>query len=154
MKTCQAQAIIASNGRLTPSFEYIDELRKSNRSRQKTGTGTVGLHSKRALVLGAGYVSSPLVEYLTREGSNMNVTVGKFRKTFESLNRELIINVSIHSFSVKGRSRRFSSQVSSRTSPAGRNRKDRLAVRSYKEVRHCNFPLAVWSSSTGLQIKC
>jgi alpha-aminoadipic semialdehyde synthase len=69
-------AIIASNGKLTPNFEYIDELRKTNRSRQKVGS-TVGVHSKRALVLGAGYVSSPLVEYLTRENSNINVTVGK-----------------------------------------------------------------------------
>jgi len=35
---------------------------------------------KRALVLGAGYVSSPLVEYLSREGNNISVTVASALK--------------------------------------------------------------------------
>ena len=37
---------------------------------------TTDIISKNALVLGAGYVSAPLVEYLNRE-SNLTVTVGK-----------------------------------------------------------------------------
>ncbi|XP_058449645.1 alpha-aminoadipic semialdehyde synthase, mitochondrial isoform X2 [Malaya genurostris] len=73
---CQpvAGAIICSNGKLTPSYEYINELREfNNRSRQKTeGCDT---SKKRVLVLGAGFVSAPLVEYLHRE-SNVSIKVG------------------------------------------------------------------------------
>ncbi|XP_055542095.1 alpha-aminoadipic semialdehyde synthase, mitochondrial [Wyeomyia smithii] len=67
-------AIICSNGKLTPSYEYINELRESNnRSRHKTeGCST---SKKRVLVLGAGFVSAPLVEYLHRE-SNVSIKVG------------------------------------------------------------------------------
>uniref|UniRef100_A0A1Q3EWG7 Alpha-aminoadipic semialdehyde synthase, mitochondrial n=1 Tax=Culex tarsalis TaxID=7177 RepID=A0A1Q3EWG7_CULTA len=67
-------AIICSNGKLTPSFEYINELRESNnRSRHKSEGSNVG--KKRVLVLGAGFVSAPLVEYLHREG-NVSIKVG------------------------------------------------------------------------------
>ncbi|XP_055612755.1 alpha-aminoadipic semialdehyde synthase, mitochondrial isoform X1 [Uranotaenia lowii] len=67
-------AIICSNGKLTPAYEYINELREANnRSRHKTEGSSVG--KKRVLVLGAGFVSAPLVEYLHREG-NVSIKVG------------------------------------------------------------------------------
>uniref|UniRef100_A0A8C6SNZ0 Aminoadipate-semialdehyde synthase n=1 Tax=Neogobius melanostomus TaxID=47308 RepID=A0A8C6SNZ0_9GOBI len=50
-------AVITSNGKLTPKFEYIDKLREE---RYKSGM-------KRVLLLGTGYVSGPVVEYLTRD---------------------------------------------------------------------------------------
>lgn len=60
------QAIIASNGKLTPNFEYINELREqNNRSKHKSEGSAVG--KKRILILGAGMVSAPLVEYLSRD---------------------------------------------------------------------------------------
>ncbi|RWS12979.1 Alpha-aminoadipic semialdehyde synthase-like protein [Dinothrombium tinctorium] len=61
-------AVIASNGKLTPNFEYIMDLRRMR------ATEAAGEKSTSILVLGAGYVSSPLVEYLTRDQS-LHVTV-------------------------------------------------------------------------------
>ncbi|KAJ8920057.1 hypothetical protein NQ315_011711 [Exocentrus adspersus] len=60
-------AIIASNGNLTPNFEYIQELRKAAiKSRQKDGSD-VQPPSKHVVILGAGRVAAPLVEYLHRD---------------------------------------------------------------------------------------
>uniref|UniRef100_A0AAX7W3B5 Saccharopine dehydrogenase (NAD(+), L-glutamate-forming) n=1 Tax=Astatotilapia calliptera TaxID=8154 RepID=A0AAX7W3B5_ASTCA len=56
-------AVIASNGKLTPKFEYIEKLRERREKTQimkKAGM-------KRVLLLGSGYVSGPVVEYLTRD---------------------------------------------------------------------------------------
>uniref|UniRef100_A0AAV2KPY1 Alpha-aminoadipic semialdehyde synthase, mitochondrial n=1 Tax=Knipowitschia caucasica TaxID=637954 RepID=A0AAV2KPY1_KNICA len=56
-------AVITSNGKLTPKFEYIDKLRERREKAQimkKSGM-------KRVLLLGTGYVSGPVVEYLTRD---------------------------------------------------------------------------------------
>ncbi|KAK7916526.1 hypothetical protein WMY93_012287 [Mugilogobius chulae] len=56
-------AVITSNGKLTPKFEYIDKLREEREKAQimkKSGM-------KRVLMLGTGYVSGPVVEYLTRD---------------------------------------------------------------------------------------
>lgn len=59
-------AIITSNGKLTPNYQYIAELRENNnRSRHKSDSSSEG--KKQVLVLGAGFVSAPLVEYLHRE---------------------------------------------------------------------------------------
>lgn len=68
-------AIIASNGKLTPNFEYINELREqNNRSRHKSTSEGSQVGRKRILVLGAGMVSAPLVEYLSRDGDiNMKI---------------------------------------------------------------------------------
>ncbi|XP_008202921.1 alpha-aminoadipic semialdehyde synthase, mitochondrial isoform X2 [Nasonia vitripennis] len=68
-------AIIASNGELTPNFQYIQELRQQNtiRSRHKDN-GDVS-KSRTVVVLGAGYVSSPLVEYLHRD-EDLRIIVG------------------------------------------------------------------------------
>lgn len=71
-------AIIASNGELTSNYQYIQELRQQNclRSRHKesnfAGNNTRG---KTVVVLGAGYVSAPLVEYLHRD-DNLRIIVG------------------------------------------------------------------------------
>ncbi|KAF0287862.1 Alpha-aminoadipic semialdehyde synthase, mitochondrial [Amphibalanus amphitrite] len=59
-------AVIASNGKLTPNFEYIDELRRGSRSRHKASMAHAAA-DKRVLVIGSGYVSEPLVEYLSRD---------------------------------------------------------------------------------------
>lgn len=59
--------IIASNGKLTPTFEYIHELRAKNEE-------LALLSKKKILVLGSGYVAGPLVEYLLRN-SNYVLTI-------------------------------------------------------------------------------
>ncbi|KAB0795235.1 hypothetical protein PPYR_12074 [Photinus pyralis] len=61
-------AIIASDGKLTPNFEYIRDLRESAiRSRQKESAQ--GKPEKRVVIFGAGRVAAPLVEYLHRNPS-------------------------------------------------------------------------------------
>ncbi|XP_015922645.2 alpha-aminoadipic semialdehyde synthase, mitochondrial [Parasteatoda tepidariorum] len=67
-------AIIASNGSLTPNFEYIAELRHTSVSQMKAQS-LVQKSAKKVLVLGAGYVAGPLVDYLTRD-STIHVTIG------------------------------------------------------------------------------
>uniref|UniRef100_A0A3B5B1N5 Aminoadipate-semialdehyde synthase n=1 Tax=Stegastes partitus TaxID=144197 RepID=A0A3B5B1N5_9TELE len=65
------KAVITSNGVLTPKFEYIEKLRERREKAEimkKTGM-------KRVLLLGSGYVSGPVVEYLTRD-EKTQVTVG------------------------------------------------------------------------------
>ncbi|XP_044742743.1 alpha-aminoadipic semialdehyde synthase, mitochondrial [Chrysoperla carnea] len=62
-------AIIASNGKLMPNFEYINDLRMKNRRKSMPDDQT-----KKVLVLGAGFVSEPLVEYLHRE-KNLSITI-------------------------------------------------------------------------------
>lgn len=66
-------AVITSNGALTPNFEYIANLR-----RKKAELSAASLArqqaEKKVLLLGAGYVSAPVVDYLTRD-SKYSVTV-------------------------------------------------------------------------------
>ncbi|KAL1420475.1 hypothetical protein MTO96_024297 [Rhipicephalus appendiculatus] len=77
-------AVIASNGKLTPSYEYIEDLRNTSRSMMKAQSATAA-KMKKVLVLGAGYVSAPLVEYLTRDDS-VHVVIGTaFQKEGEAL---------------------------------------------------------------------
>ncbi|KAI1292843.1 Alpha-aminoadipic semialdehyde synthase, mitochondrial [Halotydeus destructor] len=64
-------AVIASNGQLTPSFEYITELRQRRRQLSLQAMSSV---QKSVLVLGAGYVAGPLVDYLTRDATT-HVTI-------------------------------------------------------------------------------
>lgn len=63
-------AVICSNGTLTPSFQYIKTLRDQKR-REVMYTARDG---NRVLILGAGFVAGPLIEYLTRSPS-VHVTV-------------------------------------------------------------------------------
>ncbi|KAK2842766.1 hypothetical protein Q5P01_012966 [Channa striata] len=64
------QAVITSNGVLTPKFEYIEKLRERREKAQIMQKSGV----KRVLLLGSGYVSGPVVEYLTRD-KKIQVTV-------------------------------------------------------------------------------
>ncbi|XP_076163729.1 lysine ketoglutarate reductase/saccharopine dehydrogenase [Ptiloglossa arizonensis] len=66
-------AIIASNGKLTANFEYIQDLRLLNQ-RSKHKADNKETQNKTVIVLGAGYVSAPLVEYLHR-ASNIRLIV-------------------------------------------------------------------------------
>lgn len=68
-------AIIASNGKLTPNFEYIQDLRQLNlKSRHKACIDNGSEQLKKVVVLGAGYVSAPVVEYLHRD-QNVGIVV-------------------------------------------------------------------------------
>ncbi|RWS31267.1 Alpha-aminoadipic semialdehyde synthase-like protein [Leptotrombidium deliense] len=82
-------AVIASNGKLTPNFEYIMDLR-----RQKA-TFAAGEKSTSVLVLGAGYVSSPVVEYLTRDKA-LHVTIASALHT----QGEALVNKSSNTSSI------------------------------------------------------
>ncbi|CAF3408833.1 unnamed protein product [Rotaria sp. Silwood1] len=58
-----------ANGQLTPKYAYITQLREKRRlNALQASTG------KRVLILGAGFVSGPVVEYLTRN-EKVHVTV-------------------------------------------------------------------------------
>ena len=57
-------AVITSNGKLTKDFKYISALRESKEVIQGDFNS-----EKKVLILGAGYVSAPVVEYLTRDSS-------------------------------------------------------------------------------------
>ncbi|XP_075230422.1 lysine ketoglutarate reductase/saccharopine dehydrogenase isoform X2 [Lycorma delicatula] len=71
-------AIIASNGKLTPDFQYIQELR-NQRGRHKLNFSmdSDAEQLKQILVLGAGHVCPPLVEYLHRE-ENVQIKIGSW----------------------------------------------------------------------------
>jgi len=66
-------AVITSNGKLTPNFEYIDELRRKKREKAAMSE-MMKQTTKKILLLGAGYVAAPCVDYLTRD-SSISVTV-------------------------------------------------------------------------------
>lgn len=66
-------AVITSNGSLTPNFEYIKKLREQKSAQAKTQT-MARSSVKKVLILGAGYVSAPVVDYLTRD-TRISVTV-------------------------------------------------------------------------------
>ncbi|XP_023811207.1 alpha-aminoadipic semialdehyde synthase, mitochondrial isoform X4 [Oryzias latipes] len=74
-------AVITSNGTLTPKFEYIEKLRERREKSQimkKTGM-------KRVLLLGSGYVSGPVVEYLTRDETTQVTVASVLLKQAEEL---------------------------------------------------------------------
>ncbi|CAH1999537.1 unnamed protein product [Acanthoscelides obtectus] len=66
-------AIIASNGQLTPNYEYIQELRKSQ-IKMRHKDSYKGDNTKNVLIVGAGRVAAPLVEYLNRD-KTLGITV-------------------------------------------------------------------------------
>ncbi|NXH01301.1 AASS protein, partial [Loxia leucoptera] len=68
-------AVIASNGSLTPKYQYIQKLRESREQAQSLKMSD----EKRVLLLGSGYVSGPVLEYLTRD-SNIGITVVSIMK--------------------------------------------------------------------------
>uniref|UniRef100_A0A673AZP7 Uncharacterized protein n=1 Tax=Sphaeramia orbicularis TaxID=375764 RepID=A0A673AZP7_9TELE len=74
-------AVITSNGVLTPKFEYIEKLREQREKAQimkKSGM-------KRVLLLGSGYVSGPVVEYLTRDETTQVTVASVLLKQAEEL---------------------------------------------------------------------
>uniref|UniRef100_A0A8C0WTP5 Alpha-aminoadipic semialdehyde synthase, mitochondrial n=1 Tax=Castor canadensis TaxID=51338 RepID=A0A8C0WTP5_CASCN len=64
-------AVITSNGSLTDKYKYIQKLRENRESVQSFAMST----KKKVLVLGSGYVSGPVLEYLLRD-SKIEITVG------------------------------------------------------------------------------
>jgi len=66
-------AVIASNGHMTPNFEYITDLRQQKASKS-AHKAKLSANGDRVLVLGAGYVSGPVVEYLSRN-DKISVTI-------------------------------------------------------------------------------
>ncbi|KAM9853985.1 alpha-aminoadipic semialdehyde synthase, mitochondrial [Aulostomus maculatus] len=74
-------AVITSNGALTPKFEYIEKLRERREKAQITKTSGM----KRVLLLGSGYVSGPVVEYLTRDEKTQVTVASVLLKQAEEL---------------------------------------------------------------------
>ncbi|XP_061496112.1 alpha-aminoadipic semialdehyde synthase, mitochondrial isoform X1 [Rhineura floridana] len=62
-------AVIASNGSLTEKYKYIQKLRESREYTQSLAMDK----KKKILILGSGYVSGPVIEYLTRD-PNIEIT--------------------------------------------------------------------------------
>jgi len=71
-----AGSVITTNGKLAPNFEYIAKLREKNAVKI---TGDFS-SDRKALVLGAGYVSAPVIEYLTRD-KGLGITVAAALKS-------------------------------------------------------------------------
>ncbi|POI31041.1 hypothetical protein CIB84_005208 [Bambusicola thoracicus] len=85
-------AVIASNGSLTAKYEYIQKLRESREYAQSLSMG----NKKRVLVLGSGYVSGPVLEYLTRD-SDVDITIASVMKEqLEELRKKYSKVTSIH----------------------------------------------------------
>ncbi|KAM5255214.1 alpha-aminoadipic semialdehyde synthase, mitochondrial [Ctenodactylus gundi] len=64
-------AVITSNGELTDKYKYIQKLRESNERVHLLSMSA----KKKVLVLGSGYVSEPVLEYLSRD-SKIELTLG------------------------------------------------------------------------------
>nr|XP_046208416.1 alpha-aminoadipic semialdehyde synthase, mitochondrial isoform X1 [Oncorhynchus gorbuscha]XP_046208417.1 alpha-aminoadipic semialdehyde synthase, mitochondrial isoform X1 [Oncorhynchus gorbuscha]XP_046208418.1 alpha-aminoadipic semialdehyde synthase, mitochondrial isoform X1 [Oncorhynchus gorbuscha]XP_046208419.1 alpha-aminoadipic semialdehyde synthase, mitochondrial isoform X1 [Oncorhynchus gorbuscha] len=60
-------AVITSQGKLTPKFEYIEDLRERRFLDSEQAKIMKRSGMKRVLLLGSGYVSGPVIEYLTRD---------------------------------------------------------------------------------------
>lgn len=60
------KAILTSHGELTPRFKYIMDLRAQNEKKYR-----------RVLLIGAGRVAGPVVEYLARSVAN-SITIGTY----------------------------------------------------------------------------
>jgi len=71
-------AVITSNGKLTDKFKYISDLREANMNGHTQVSGDFK-SDKKVLVLGAGYVSAPVIDYLTRD-PDVGVTVASALK--------------------------------------------------------------------------
>ncbi|KAM9633974.1 alpha-aminoadipic semialdehyde synthase, mitochondrial isoform 3-T4 [Morphnus guianensis] len=84
-------AVIASNGSLTAKYEYIQKLRESREHAQLQKMG-----NKKVLLLGSGYVSGPVLEYLTRD-SSVDITVASVMKEqLEQLTKKYSNVTSVH----------------------------------------------------------
>ncbi|KAM7325471.1 hypothetical protein ACRRTK_015724 [Alexandromys fortis] len=81
-------AVITSNGVLTDKYKYIQKLRESRERVQSLSMST----KKKVLVLGSGYVSGPVLEYLSRD-NNIEITVGSdMTNQMQQLSKKYNIN--------------------------------------------------------------
>ncbi|XP_058510934.1 alpha-aminoadipic semialdehyde synthase, mitochondrial isoform X2 [Ochotona princeps] len=81
-------AVITSNGTLTDKYKYIQKLREGKERVQSLTMGS----KKKVLILGSGYVSEPVLEYLSRD-DNIEITVGSDMKNqIEQLGKKYKIN--------------------------------------------------------------
>ncbi|XP_038174421.1 alpha-aminoadipic semialdehyde synthase, mitochondrial isoform X2 [Arvicola amphibius] len=81
-------AVITSNGILTDKYKYIQKLRESREHIQSLSMST----KKKVLVLGSGYVSGPVLEYLSRD-NNIEITVGSdMTNQMQELSKKYNIN--------------------------------------------------------------
>ncbi|KAJ7405060.1 Alpha-aminoadipic semialdehyde synthase, mitochondrial [Pitangus sulphuratus] len=88
----EEMAVIASNGSLTPKYQYIQKLRESREQAQSQKMGD----EKKVLLLGSGYVSGPVLEYLTRD-SNIGITVvSVMKEQLEQLTKKYSNVTSVH----------------------------------------------------------
>ncbi|XP_068021348.1 alpha-aminoadipic semialdehyde synthase, mitochondrial isoform X3 [Melanerpes formicivorus] len=85
-------AVIASNGSLTPKYQYIQKLRESREHAQSLKMG----NKKRVLLLGSGYVSGPVLEYLTRDSNIAITVVSLMKEQLEQLMKKHSNVTSIH----------------------------------------------------------
>ncbi|KAL7982688.1 hypothetical protein Chor_010286 [Crotalus horridus] len=69
-------AVITSNGSLTDKYKYIQKLRENREYMQSLTMDK----KKKVLILGSGYVSEPVIEYLTRDPS-VEITAASIMKT-------------------------------------------------------------------------
>ncbi|XP_012875480.1 PREDICTED: alpha-aminoadipic semialdehyde synthase, mitochondrial isoform X1 [Dipodomys ordii] len=82
-------AVITSNGLLTDKYKYIQKLREDRENFQSFSMNT----KKKVLVLGSGYVSGPVLEYLSRD-SNIEITVGSdMENQMKKLSKKYNINL-------------------------------------------------------------
>ncbi|KAK0398486.1 hypothetical protein QR680_002615 [Steinernema hermaphroditum] len=68
-------AIITSDGKLTPDFEYIADLRREQTMKSNHKSGSVSGTEKKVLLLGAGMVSDPLAHFYSMQ-DDVTLTVG------------------------------------------------------------------------------
>ncbi|XP_065312549.1 alpha-aminoadipic semialdehyde synthase, mitochondrial-like isoform X2 [Gordionus sp. m RMFG-2023] len=78
ISTVIKNAIIASDKKLTPNFAYIQELRNVQKQTFKSSG-----KKPKILILGAGYVCGPVVEYLSRENSYEITIVSPWQKELQ-----------------------------------------------------------------------
>ncbi|XP_071082800.1 alpha-aminoadipic semialdehyde synthase, mitochondrial-like [Haliotis cracherodii] len=84
-------AVIASNGSLAPNYEYIDVLRQKAKDKrrashkaQRTSSGI----EKRVLLLGAGYVAGPAVDYLLRDSSTHVTVASQYSEELDAISQK------------------------------------------------------------------
>lgn len=70
-------AVITSNGSLTPNFEYITDLRESLNKQTMIQSAAKG--AKSVLLFGSGYVAPPAIEYLLKS-SDIRITLASDSK--------------------------------------------------------------------------
>ncbi|KAB1276557.1 Alpha-aminoadipic semialdehyde synthase; mitochondrial [Camelus dromedarius] len=81
-------AVITSNGALSDKYKYIQKLRESRERAQSLSMGT----KKNVLVLGSGYVSEPVLEYLSRDDSIEITVASDMKNQIEQLGKKYNIN--------------------------------------------------------------